>query len=242
MVKRHKTSDSAGGTKIAGAKTPRRLKQIEAKKSAILDAALLLFSRFGLHGTTVDQIAEAANVSKTNLFYYFATKEDVYVAVLQRLLNVWLAPLRALEIDGDPVESIRDYIRRKIEFSQKNPEASRLFCLEIVQGAPLVGDELRTSLKDLVEAKVLVIRAWIEAGKLAPVDPYHLIFSIWSTTQHYADFAVQIDAVMGRRLDDNAFVEETISNIQRIILDGIRTRNHARPKIAKTKTIVEAHR
>src|ERR1700744_6137814 len=68
----------------------RRQQRAEAKNSAILDAALRLFSRFGLHGTTVDQIAEAANVSKTNLFYYFASKEDVYVAVLQRLLDEWL--------------------------------------------------------------------------------------------------------------------------------------------------------
>ncbi len=80
----------------------RRQQRTEAKNSAILDAALRLFSRFGLHGTTVDQIAEAANVSKTNLFYYFASKEDVYVAVLQRLLDEWLAPFRAIEIELGP--------------------------------------------------------------------------------------------------------------------------------------------
>ncbi|MCS0504846.1 HTH-type transcriptional regulator RutR [Ancylobacter sp. GSK1Z-4-2] len=205
-------------------KTPRRLKQIEAKRSAILDAALGLFSRNGLHGTTVEQIAEQAAVSKTNLFYYFASKEEVYVDVLRRLLDQWLAPLRALERDSDPVKGIADYIRRKVEFSRSHPEASRLFCLEIVQGAPLLRRELETSLKELVDAKAAVIREWVAQGRLAPVDPHHLIFSIWATTQHYADFAVQIDALLDTGLDDDRFAEEAVRNIQRIILDGVRIR------------------
>ena len=223
--------DTSGGKsrprnsqRAAHAKSPRRLKQIEAKRTAILDAALGLFSRFGLHGTTVEQIAEDASVSKTNLFYYFASKEAVYVGVLSRLLEQWLAPLRGLTPDSDPIEGIGEYIRRKIAFSRTNPEASRLFCLEIVQGAPLLGEELRTSLKELVDAKAAMIRGWTADGRLAPVDPHHLIFSIWATTQHYADFAVQIDALLNTGLDDERFAEEAAVNIQRIILDGIRVR------------------
>ena len=210
--------------RAAHPKTPRRLKQIQAKRTAILDAALGLFSRYGLHGTTVEQIADDAEVSKTNLFYYFASKEAVYVGVLSRLLEQWLAPLRGLTPDSDPVEGIGEYISRKIAFSRTNPEASRLFCLEIVQGAPLLGEELRTSLKELVDEKAAMIRGWSAAGKLAPVDPHHLIFSIWATTQHYADFAVQIDALLNTGLDDERFAEEAATNIKRIILDGIRTR------------------
>ncbi|WP_281355815.1 HTH-type transcriptional regulator RutR [Ancylobacter pratisalsi] len=219
-----KTAPQHSGKRSVYPKTPRRLKQIEAKRTAILDAALGLFSRFGLHGTTVEQIAEQASVSKTNLFYYFASKEEVYVAVLRRLLDQWLAPLRALERDSDPVKGIGDYIRRKVEFSRSHPEASRLFCLEIVQGAPLLRGELETSLKELVDAKAEVIRAWVVEGRLSPVDPHHLIFAIWSTTQHYADFAVQIGALLNTGLDDSQFAEEAVRNIQRIILDGVRTR------------------
>jgi TetR/AcrR family transcriptional regulator len=216
------SADAEPGNRVELSKSVlRRQQRTEAKNAAILDAALSLFSRFGLHGTALDQIAESANVSKTNLFYYFASKEDIYVAVLQRLLDEWLAPFRAIEIDSDPAEAICDYIRRKIEFSRTNPEASRLFCLEIVRGAPLIGPILRTSLKELVDAKAAVIRSWSDTGRLAPVDPYHLIFTIWSTTQHYADFADQVEAVVGRRLSDDAFFEETVRNVQAIILNGI---------------------
>lgn len=205
-------------------KTPHRLRRIAEKRGAILDAGLALFSRQGLHGTTVEQIARTAAVSKTNLFYYFASKEEVYVGVLSRLLDEWLDPLRALEADSDPIEGIRAYIARKIRFSRTHPEASRLFCLEVVQGAPLLRPELETTLKQLVEAKAGVIRGWIAAGKLAPVDPHHLIFALWATTQHYADFAPQIDALLGRGLDEEAFVEEATRNVQRLLLDGLRPR------------------
>lgn len=212
----------------AAAPTSRRARQVETKKTAILDAGLQTFSRYGLHGATVDQIADAAGVSKTNLFYYFPSKDKVYVAVLERLLANWLDPLQTLEVDSDPVEAIGNYIRRKVAFSRSSPEASRLFCLEVVQGAPLVGRVLRTSLKKLVDEKAGVINAWIAAGKLAPIDPYHLIFSIWSITQHYADFAVQIEAITGRGLDDDSFFEETVASVQTLVLGGLTSRLGAR--------------
>lgn len=212
------------GARPGSPRTPRRLKQIEAKRSAILDAGLRLFSRAGLHGTTVEQIAEEAGVSKTNLFYYFVSKEEIYVGALSRLLDEWLAPLRAMEADADPVAAIGDYIRRKILFSRSHPEASRLFCLEIVQGAPLLRRELETALKELVDAKSAMIHDWIAAGRLAPVDPHHLIFAIWATTQHYADFAVQIDALLGTGLEDEAFARAAAENVSRLLIEGIRCR------------------
>ena len=85
--------------------------------------------------------------------------------------------------------------------SEANPKASRLFANEILHGAPMIEKFLKGPLKQLVNEKAGVIQSWISAGKLAPVDPYHLIFAIWAVTQHYADFSVQVDAVLGRRED-----------------------------------------
>jgi len=202
----------------------RRLRMIEGKRTSILQAALELFSRFGLHGTSLDQVATQADVSKTNLLYYFGSKEELYVNVLRQLLEVWLQPLQAFSVEQDPVEAIRDYLRVKLELSRDHPAESRLFCMEIMQGAPLLLGELQQPLHDLVENKVAVIQAWIDAGKLAPVAPHHLIFSLWATTQHYADFRVQVEAVAGKTLDDPAFFEETLRSLQALILDGVRPR------------------
>ncbi|HWH84345.1 MAG TPA: HTH-type transcriptional regulator RutR [Burkholderiaceae bacterium] len=197
---------------------------VSNKREVVLSAALALFSRFGLHGTSVDQVAARAGVSKSNLLYYFANKEELYVSVLRDLLEVWLAPLREFSAGQDPQQAIADYIRRKLTVSRDSPEASRLFCLEMVQGAPLLRGELDRELRDIVERKSAVIRGWIAAGRLAKVDPEHLIFMIWATTQHYADFAVQVQALTGKTLADPAFFEQTVANVQALVLRGLAPR------------------
>lgn len=73
-------------------------------------------------------------------------------------------------------------------------------------------------------SKVEVIGQWVEAGRLAPVDPYHLIFSLWSTTQHYADFGAQVRAIAGKDLSDPAFFEATLASLQALLLDGLKPR------------------
>jgi TetR/AcrR family transcriptional regulator len=199
----------------------RRMQSLERKRAAILDAALHCFSRLGLHGTSVDQVAARAQVSKSNLLYYFGSKEDLYVAVLRDLLALWLEPLREEFLpEHDPADAIRRYIARKMVDSRDHPDASRLFCLEMVRGAPLLRGELDRSLRPLVEEKAAVVRGWIAAGRMAPVDPQHLIFLLWSTTQHYADFAVQVEAISGRTLADPAFFAEAVANLQALVLGG----------------------
>ncbi|MEM7616358.1 MAG: TetR family transcriptional regulator C-terminal domain-containing protein [Pseudomonadota bacterium] len=171
------------------------------KTEAILAAALDVFSAQGFRGATVDQIAQAAGLSKPNLLYYYSSKEAVHQALLSDLLDLWLEPLRQLDPEGDPVREIQGYIRRKLEMSRDYPRESRLFANEMLQGAPRMRGEIDGALKDLVDEKAGVIRAWAAANKIAAVDPYHLIFSIWATTQHYADFDVQVRGILGASED-----------------------------------------
>jgi TetR/AcrR family transcriptional regulator len=205
-------------------KSGKRSQAVSAKKQAILSAALNTFSQYGIHGTRLEQVAELAGVSKTNLLYYYPSKEALYVAVMRQILAIWLAPLKAFREDLAPLVAIREYIRLKLEVSRDYPQASRLFCLEMLQGAPLLMNELTGDLKALVEAKSAIIAAWVNTGKLAPVDPHHLIFMIWATTQHYADFATQVEAVTGATLQDEAFFQRTVDNVQQMIIEGIRVR------------------
>lgn len=169
--------------------------------SAILDAALDVFSQHGFRGTTLDQIAQAAGLSKPNLLYYFSSKEAIHDALLMGLMDTWLDPLRELGEEGDPVEEIVEYVLRKLEMARAFPRESRLFANEIVQGAPRILGQIEGPLRDLVNEKTQVIRGWIAAGELADVDPRHLIFSIWSTTQHYADFDVQVRGILRPEAD-----------------------------------------
>ncbi|NYU10844.1 pyrimidine utilization regulatory protein R [Enterobacteriaceae bacterium CCUG 67584] len=209
-----------GAVKTGG----KRSQAVSAKKQAILAAALETFSQFGIHGTRLEQVAELAGVSKTNLLYYFPSKEALYVSVLQQILDIWLAPLKAFREELTPLVAIQQYIRLKLEVSRDYPQASRLFCLEMLQGAPLLKTVLSGDMKSLVDEKSAIIAGWIATGRLAPVDPHHLIFMIWAATQHYADFSAQVEAVTGKTLKDDDFFHSTVENVERMIIEGIRVR------------------
>ena len=196
----------------------------EANRGIILDAALEIFSTYGFRGTTIDQIAAKADMSKPNLLYYFKRKDDIYAAVLEMTLVEWLEPMRAINADGEPIEELRRYITLKLEMSAKKPAASRFFANEILHGAPHVHGFLKTGLKNLVDEKAAVIRTWVSAGRLAPIDPHHLFFMIWATTQHYADFDVQVRAILGPQVDRPGFFEQTAQAVLSILLNGVKVR------------------
>jgi len=183
---------------------PRPKTRIQQKNTdAILEAALAVFSQAGFRGATLDQIASVAGLSKPNLLYYFSSKEAIHVELLSSLMDHWLAPLRQMRPSGDPVEEIVDYVLRKLEMAREMPRESRLFANEIIHGAPRILDQINGDLRDLVIEKSAVIQWWIDAGKLAPYDPKHLLFSIWATTQHYADFDIQVRGMLQPRNDEH---------------------------------------
>ncbi|MGV8938071.1 MAG: TetR family transcriptional regulator C-terminal domain-containing protein [Allorhizobium sp.] len=206
------------------ARTQRRTRIQEEKEELILEAALDVFSVHGFRGTTIDRIAEVAGMSKPNLLYYFRTKEAMHRALIERVLENWLEPLRAFDAEGDPEEEVRGYIRRKLEMARDFPRESRLFANEVLQGAPHIEDVLKGPLKDLVDEKAEVIFSWIAAGKIVACDPHHLIFSIWSTTQHYADFDVQVRAVLGdSRAGDTRF-DDAARFLEALFVRGLNVR------------------
>lgn len=175
---------------------------------AILEAALEVFSKSGFSASTLDKIAAHAGMSKPNLLYYFSSKEAVFQTLMQSLLSIWLAPLKAIDPGAQhPVEELLTYVRRKLQMSAEMPRQSRLFAHEILDGAPRVSSSLSADLKPLVDEKAKLISQWVSQGRLAEVNPHHLIFSIWSLTQHYADFDVQIRAVLGDGHDPIAEAE-----------------------------------
>lgn len=210
---------------MSAAKTSHPRTRIQAKRRArILEAALDVFSTHGFRGATIDQIAEAADMSKPNLLYYFRSKEAIHQELIQRLLDDWLQPLRDLDPAGDPLAELRAYIRRKIEMSRDFPREGRLFTNEILQGAPHTLGMLQDVLKPLVDEKVQVIESWMIAGHIVRTDPYHLIFSLWATTQHYADFDVQVRAVLGPERDGDGRFEDAARFLEQLYLNGLAPR------------------
>jgi TetR/AcrR family transcriptional regulator len=195
----------------------------EANAGRILDAALAHFARLGFQGARIDAIARDAGLSKPNLLYYFRSKHDLYLAVLRRTLDMWLEPLRAIDPESDPRVALTAYITRKLEYSRDFPEGSRLFALEIMQGAPILSTVLETELRQLIDMKNGLIERWTAMGRVRDLPPHHLVFMIWAVTQHYADFSSQVAKLTGKTLADPDFFAETREAVLHLILDGAMT-------------------
>lgn len=226
-----KAAQSVGGGPVDNLALPvdniapgRRAQTLELRKAAILKAAQGVFARQGLDGASVEAIAKAAGLSKANLLYYYPSKDALYLAVLEQGITLWLQPFGRFTQGEDPLAAIEAFVGFKLEMSRDHPEISRLFALEMLRGAPLLKPVLAGPLKAVFEAKCAVIAGWVEEGRLAPVDPAHLIFSIWAITQHYADFAVQVRALTGKGLSDKAFMDETRSAVASLVLRGLEPR------------------
>ncbi len=170
----------------------------QANEALILTAAERVFAGAGFGGATMAAIAESSGLPKANLHYYFRAKQDLYRAVLARTLQDWLLPTEGITPESDPRTAIERYIRDKMALSQRRTHASKVFANELLHGAPVVKALLATELRALVQSKAAVIDGWIAAGKMAPVDSVHLFFTIWAATQTYADFDVQVCAVLAR--------------------------------------------
>jgi len=193
---------------------PKSTTRIQTRnREVILQAALDVFSNAGFRGATLDEVAAKAGLSKPNLLYYFTSKEALHSALLTQLLETWLDPLRAINPQGEALAEIKAYAHRKLELARDYPRESRLFANEMLQGAPRMKDVIEGDLRALVAEKAAVIAAWMDSGKIARADPTHLIFSIWALTQHYADFDVQVRAVLGPGIDPFAGADSYLETL-----------------------------
>jgi TetR/AcrR family transcriptional regulator len=192
------------------------------RQAQILQAAEQVFAAKGFDGTTTADIAALAALPKANVHYYFGTKEKIYRAVLDNILELWLDEADFwITPDRLPREALTGYIRSKIVLAREKPEASKIYAGELLRGAPHVAGYLHINLRERVRKLSVVIDSWIAEGKIRPVDPAHLFFCIWAMTQTYADFSVQIGAVLGMPVLDETVFETAAATVCGMVLGGL---------------------
>ncbi len=204
-------------TETAGHKVAIRLENEEQ----ILKAAELIFAEFGFKGATTAKIAEQARIPKANLHYYFPTKETLYRRVIEDICNSWLHSADLFDNSDDPKEALTGYINAKMDLSRNRPLGSRIWANEMIRGAQFTSDYIGKNVKEWLESRILVIDKWIAEEKIDPIDPRVLMYMIWATTQHYADFGPQIEILNNGSALTNSQFEDTKSKVVEIILKGV---------------------
>jgi TetR/AcrR family transcriptional regulator len=188
-----------------------------AMDGEIVAAAEEIFAQHGFQGASVADIAERVGISKQNLLYYFSSKEALYKRVLDGVLDEWLERMSALADAGtDPEAALRAYIGAKLRYSRERPAGSRVYANEIISGAPLYGLEIKRRVVPALRAQAETLNRWMLERRIEPIDSLHLMFVIWAMTQTYADFARQMELVMGKDAlgrGDFAAAEEIVTRL-----------------------------
>ncbi|CUA99534.1 TetR/AcrR family transcriptional regulator [Pannonibacter indicus] len=197
---------------------------------AILEAAETVFAEHGYRGATTGMIAARAGIPKANLHYYFATKEALYRQVVENIFTIWLEAANSFDDCEDPEEALTRYITTKMDISRQHPMGSKVWANEILHRAPVIQDYLETTLRDWTASRIAIIDRWVAEGRMDPVDPRTLLYMIWATTQHYADFIHQIETLNGGAPLSEAQFALARENVVRIVLSGVGIRAKARAK------------
>lgn len=192
----------------------------QKNEERILSAAAEEFAHHGFKGTSMNAIALRAGLPKANLHYYFNNKLSLYVEVMRHILDLWDNAFDHLTVDDDPATALAGYIRTKMEFSRKQPQASKIFAMEVISGCECLSEHFNEDYRAWFRGRAAVLQAWSDAGKMDPIDPMHLIFLIWSSTQHYADFSDQIRRITGQRRVTKDDIECGTDTLIRVILKG----------------------
>ncbi len=211
----------APDARISRLKPGRRTDIRRENERVILDAAEKVFAEAGFGGATMQLIADMAGLPKANLHYYFATKDDLYRRVVSQIFEIWLDAAASFDNAPGPVEGIGAYVDAKMDISRRHPHGSKVWASEVMHGAPVIQDYLETTLRDWTNGRIAVIQRWIDEGQMAPVDPRHLLYLLWATTQHYADFGHQVQTLNGgKALSDRQWAEAKAS-VKQMVLRGI---------------------
>ncbi len=202
----------------------------QKNQELIIEVACHLFAEQGYAATKMADIAKQADIPKPNVYYYFSTKDNLYRAVLNTVIQPLLEASRPIELLDDPAEALTEYIKTKLRISRDHPDASKVFANEVMSGAKSLPSDIADEL--LVQSKMMVSKfeTWSEQGVMAKLSPQHLMFTIWAATQTYADFSWQICNVMDKpKLDDNDFADAA-DFLTQFVINGCQIKQREEPK------------
>jgi len=205
---------------------PIAARDAEATRQRILGAALAEFSDKGLAGARIDVIAEAARSNKRMIYYYFDSKEQLYVAVLEHAYIDMRQHEAELALDAlDPPEAIRRLVHFKFDYYDTHPWLVGLLNGENMLGARFLrrSVRLRELQLSLVETIGTLLKAGAKSGQFRRgVDPLELYLSVASLSYFYFSNRATLSTAFGQALDSKAALRRRRDHAAQVILGYLR--------------------
>jgi TetR/AcrR family transcriptional regulator len=202
------------------------VRDAERTRQAILAAAEEEFADKGLAGARVDAIAEQSGANKRMLYYYFGSKENLYLAVLERVYAAMRQAERELNLlELEPLDAIRRLVEFKFDYYVEHPRLIRLLASENMQDAAFL--KRSRQLRDMQGSLGVVLKSVLAAGQkkklVKPgIDPLQLYISLAALSYFYFTNRGTLSAAFGRDLTSASELKERRAHVVEVILDYVR--------------------
>ncbi len=202
------------------------VRDAEATRQRILDAAEVEFSDKGLAGARVDVIAAGAGSNKRMIYYYFGNKENLYVAVLERAYTHMRREESGLSLDSlDPLAAIRALVLFKFDYYDRHPALISLLNAENVHGARYLRRSRNVTklYMPLVETLSRILKSGAKKGVMRTgIDPVELYVSIAALSYFYFSNKATLSNAFGRAFDSAAARKARRTHVVEVILGYVR--------------------
>lgn len=192
-------------TKASRSKTAPAKAEEDGTRTRILNIALQEFSRLGLSGARIDAIAAESGVNKGMIYYYFGSKEGLYVAALEESYRRFREIEGGLHIDEGlaPLPALRKLVSASFDFHAAHPEFIRMVMSENINQGEYIRKipELRAINRSAIDLLERLCQRGIEQGVFrADVDPVDLHMSISALSFYNVSNRHTFSFIFGRDL------------------------------------------
>ncbi len=208
-----------GGRKTSWKQNP------EAVQANILRVARSVFSRSGLSGARVDEIAALTETSKRMIYYYFGDKEGLYLRTLEEAYASVRAQERELDLDGlDPIDALQRLVEFTFDHHHRNEDFIRLVMIENIHGGQYL--EKSDVIRDLNQGAIATLESVIERGKAqglfrADVEPLEVhwqisalsFFNVSNKHTFYRIFGKTLSGPKGQTALKNQVVRSVLGSV-----------------------------
>lgn len=202
-------------------------KDSERSRGLILKAAAEEFARSGLGGARVERIAAEAGVNVRMLYYYFGSKDDLFLAVLERAYETIRDAELGLELDQvDPEEAVRRLVRFTWQFHFRHPEFITLLNSENLHQGRHINRSRRAA--ELQPPLLQMIGRLLERGASAGtfrrgVDPMQLYITIAALGYFYISNRYTLGAIFSRDMTTAESRDERLAHMIEVVLGYLRS-------------------
>jgi AcrR family transcriptional regulator len=192
----------------------------EERRRQIIEAAATLFSRKGFRGTKTREIAQAVGVSEAMLYKHFATKEELYAAIIEaksHLRSALDTVVEAAEREDD-AEVLRTLAREMIERTQKDPTLMRLTFFSALEGHALSEMMFRSRVQQLDDFLCRYIARRIAAGAFRGVDPVQATWNFLGMVAYH----VQRRELFRQKPPPHLTSDRAVEEMVQLFLGGVR--------------------